>query len=100
MLEAKWQAKLHIFKRNKIFCGILLISVLYVSSCLFRFKCIDDFLASACQSAEAIYKVLYWDNHTKSSRSVAAHVHSHGTPKEEIKMKKLFFFSYLSTQLC
>ncbi|XP_026159524.1 protrudin isoform X2 [Mastacembelus armatus] len=31
-------------------------------------KQLDDMLASACQSAEAIYKVLYWDNHTKSSR--------------------------------
>uniref|UniRef100_A0A8D2ZQH2 Protrudin n=1 Tax=Scophthalmus maximus TaxID=52904 RepID=A0A8D2ZQH2_SCOMX len=31
-------------------------------------KHLDDMLASACQSAEAIHKVLYWDNHTKSSR--------------------------------
>ncbi|KAF3687357.1 Protrudin Zinc finger FYVE domain-containing protein 27 [Channa argus] len=31
-------------------------------------KHLDDMLSSACQSAEAIYKVLYWDNHTKSSR--------------------------------
>ncbi|XP_051241044.1 protrudin isoform X3 [Dicentrarchus labrax] len=31
-------------------------------------KHLDDMLSSACVSAEAIYKVLYWDNHTKSSR--------------------------------
>ncbi|CAN9509970.1 unnamed protein product [Ophioblennius macclurei] len=31
-------------------------------------KHLDDMLSSACHSAEAIYKVLYWDNHTKSSR--------------------------------
>ncbi|XP_026215913.1 protrudin isoform X1 [Anabas testudineus] len=31
-------------------------------------KLLDDMLSTACQSAEAIYKVLYWDNHTKSSR--------------------------------
>ncbi|XP_075896003.1 protrudin isoform X1 [Nelusetta ayraudi] len=34
----------------------------------YLFKCMDDLLSSACQSAEAIYRVLYWDNHTKSSR--------------------------------
>uniref|UniRef100_A0A3Q0SMB3 Protrudin n=1 Tax=Amphilophus citrinellus TaxID=61819 RepID=A0A3Q0SMB3_AMPCI len=27
-------------------------------------KQLDDMLSSACQSAEAAYKVLYWDNHT------------------------------------
>ncbi|KAM7418778.1 hypothetical protein PAMA_016080 [Pampus argenteus] len=31
-------------------------------------KHLDDMLSSACQSAETLYKVLYWDNHTKSSR--------------------------------
>ncbi|XP_047434965.1 protrudin isoform X3 [Mugil cephalus] len=31
-------------------------------------KHLDDMLSSACQSAEAVYKVLYWDSHTKSSR--------------------------------
>ncbi|XP_070684095.1 protrudin [Pempheris klunzingeri] len=31
-------------------------------------KHLDDMLSSACLSAEAIYKVLYWDSHTKSSR--------------------------------
>ncbi|XP_049427897.1 protrudin isoform X1 [Epinephelus fuscoguttatus] len=31
-------------------------------------KHLDDMLSSACQSAETFYKVLYWDNHTKSSR--------------------------------
>ncbi|XP_029000828.1 protrudin isoform X2 [Betta splendens] len=31
-------------------------------------KLLDETLSSACQTAEAIYKVLYWDNHTKSSR--------------------------------
>ncbi|KAM6940674.1 protrudin isoform 3-T3 [Xenentodon cancila] len=31
-------------------------------------KHLDDMLSSACQSAEDIYKVIYWDNHTKSSR--------------------------------
>ncbi|XP_029996669.1 protrudin isoform X3 [Sphaeramia orbicularis] len=31
-------------------------------------KRLDDMLSSACTSAEAVYKVLYWDNHTKSSR--------------------------------
>lgn len=31
-------------------------------------KHIDDLLSSTCQSAEAVYKVLYWDNHTVSSR--------------------------------
>ncbi|XP_058497143.1 protrudin isoform X1 [Solea solea] len=34
-------------------------------------KHLDDILSSACQSAETIYKVLYWDNHTKSSRFYA-----------------------------
>ncbi|KAM9314322.1 protrudin isoform 2-T2 [Pholidichthys leucotaenia] len=31
-------------------------------------KLLDDMLSSACKLTEAIYKVLYWDNHTKSSR--------------------------------
>lgn len=31
-------------------------------------KHLDDMLSSACMSAETFYKVLYWDNHTKSSR--------------------------------
>ncbi|XP_037117781.1 protrudin isoform X1 [Syngnathus acus] len=31
-------------------------------------KHLDDMLSSACQSAETFYKVLYWDNHTTSSR--------------------------------
>ncbi|XP_068995839.1 protrudin isoform X3 [Embiotoca jacksoni] len=31
-------------------------------------KHLDDMLSSACHSAEAIYQVLYWDNHSKSSR--------------------------------
>nr|XP_057925483.1 protrudin isoform X2 [Doryrhamphus excisus] len=31
-------------------------------------KHLDDMLSSACQSAETLYKVLYWDNHTTSSR--------------------------------
>ncbi|KAM9857595.1 protrudin isoform 2-T2 [Aulostomus maculatus] len=31
-------------------------------------KHLDDLLSSACQSAETLYHVLYWDNHTKSSR--------------------------------
>uniref|UniRef100_A0A8C6U151 Protrudin n=1 Tax=Neogobius melanostomus TaxID=47308 RepID=A0A8C6U151_9GOBI len=31
-------------------------------------KHLDDLLSSACYAAEAIYKVLYWDNHTISSR--------------------------------
>ncbi|CAB1428228.1 unnamed protein product [Pleuronectes platessa] len=31
-------------------------------------KHLDDMLSSACQAAEAIEKVLHWDNHTKSSR--------------------------------
>lgn len=31
-------------------------------------KHLDDLLSSACLSAEAVYKVLYWDRHTKSSR--------------------------------
>ncbi|KAJ0033242.1 hypothetical protein NQD34_000349 [Periophthalmus magnuspinnatus] len=31
-------------------------------------KHLDDLLSSACLSAEAVYKVLYWDNHTTSSR--------------------------------
>ncbi|KAM9793101.1 protrudin [Neosynchiropus ocellatus] len=35
-------------------------------------KHLDDMLTSACQSAEALYKVLYWDNHTKSSRFYGA----------------------------
>ncbi|XP_038570023.1 protrudin isoform X2 [Micropterus salmoides] len=34
-------------------------------------KQLDDMLSSACLSAEAIYEVLYWDNHTKSSRFYA-----------------------------
>ncbi|XP_054635389.1 protrudin isoform X4 [Dunckerocampus dactyliophorus] len=31
-------------------------------------KHLDDMLSSACHSAETLYKVLYWDNHTTSSR--------------------------------
>ncbi|KAM6941898.1 protrudin isoform 2-T2 [Lycodopsis pacificus] len=31
-------------------------------------KHLDDMLSSACLSAETFYKVLYWDNHTESSR--------------------------------
>ncbi|KAK7930192.1 hypothetical protein WMY93_006587 [Mugilogobius chulae] len=31
-------------------------------------KHLDDLLSLACQSADAVYKVLYWDNHTTSSR--------------------------------
>ncbi|XP_054459912.1 protrudin isoform X1 [Anoplopoma fimbria] len=31
-------------------------------------KHLDEMLSSACLSAETFYKVLYWDNHTKSSR--------------------------------
>ncbi|XP_059202423.1 protrudin isoform X1 [Centropristis striata] len=31
-------------------------------------KHLDDMLSSACLTAETFYKVLYWDNHTKSSR--------------------------------
>ncbi|XP_061686670.1 protrudin isoform X1 [Syngnathoides biaculeatus] len=31
-------------------------------------KQLDDMLSLACQSAETLYKVLYWDNHTTSSR--------------------------------
>ncbi|XP_056264304.1 protrudin isoform X3 [Pseudoliparis swirei] len=31
-------------------------------------KHVDDMLSSACLSAETFYKVLYWDNHTTSSR--------------------------------
>ncbi|XP_056892558.1 protrudin isoform X1 [Takifugu flavidus] len=31
-------------------------------------KHLDDMLSSACLSAEAVYKVLYWDDHVKSSR--------------------------------
>ncbi|XP_076001751.1 protrudin [Genypterus blacodes] len=34
-------------------------------------KHLDDLLTSACLSAESVYKVLYWDNHTKSSRFYA-----------------------------
>ncbi|XP_037620882.1 protrudin isoform X1 [Sebastes umbrosus] len=35
-------------------------------------KHLDDMLTSACLSAETFYKVLYWDNHTKSSRFYGA----------------------------
>lgn len=35
-------------------------------------KHLDDMLSSACVSTEAVYKVLYWDNHTKSSRFYGA----------------------------
>lgn len=47
----------------------------WLLSALARLKQLDDMLSSACQSAEAAYKVLYWDNHIKSSRSVCTHVH-------------------------
>ncbi|KAM4604353.1 protrudin isoform 2-T2 [Polymixia lowei] len=30
-------------------------------------KQLDDMLSSACMSAESLYKVFYWDSHTKSS---------------------------------
>ncbi|KAA8595124.1 hypothetical protein FQN60_012259 [Etheostoma spectabile] len=33
-----------------------------------RLKHLDDMLSFACLSAETFYKVLYWDNHTQSSR--------------------------------
>uniref|UniRef100_A0A3B5M702 Protrudin n=1 Tax=Xiphophorus couchianus TaxID=32473 RepID=A0A3B5M702_9TELE len=35
-------------------------------------KHLDELLSSACQSAEAIYKVLYWDDHATSSRFYGA----------------------------
>uniref|UniRef100_A0A3B3TU20 Protrudin n=1 Tax=Poecilia latipinna TaxID=48699 RepID=A0A3B3TU20_9TELE len=35
-------------------------------------KHLDEMLSSACQSAEAIYKVLYWDDHATSSRFYGA----------------------------
>ncbi|XP_013883305.1 protrudin isoform X2 [Austrofundulus limnaeus] len=35
-------------------------------------KQLDEMLSSACHSAEAFYSVLYWDNHTKSSRFYGA----------------------------
>ncbi|XP_017291854.1 protrudin isoform X2 [Kryptolebias marmoratus] len=35
-------------------------------------KHLDEMLSSACHSAEAFYSVLYWDNHTKSSRFYGA----------------------------
>lgn len=34
-------------------------------------KQLDDMLSQACQSAESVYKILYWDSHTKSSRFYA-----------------------------
>uniref|UniRef100_A0A3B5M543 Protrudin n=1 Tax=Xiphophorus couchianus TaxID=32473 RepID=A0A3B5M543_9TELE len=37
-----------------------------------RLKHLDELLSSACQSAEAIYKVLYWDDHATSSRFYGA----------------------------
>lgn len=37
-----------------------------------RLKHLDDMLSSACLSAEAVYKVLYWDDHVKSSRFVSS----------------------------
>lgn len=41
-----------------------------------RLKRLDDMLSLACLSAEAVYKVLYWDNHTKSSRCASTHTHT------------------------
>uniref|UniRef100_A0A3Q2P6K2 Protrudin n=1 Tax=Fundulus heteroclitus TaxID=8078 RepID=A0A3Q2P6K2_FUNHE len=35
-------------------------------------KHLDEMMSSACQSAEAIYKVLYWDDHATSSRFYGA----------------------------
>ncbi|XP_038127758.1 protrudin isoform X2 [Cyprinodon tularosa] len=35
-------------------------------------KHLDEMLSSACRSAEAIYKVLYWDDHATSSRFYGA----------------------------
>lgn len=37
-----------------------------------RLKHLGDMLSSACLSAEAVYKVLYWDDHVKSSRCVSS----------------------------
>uniref|UniRef100_A0A8C2Z4D5 Zinc finger, FYVE domain containing 27 n=1 Tax=Cyclopterus lumpus TaxID=8103 RepID=A0A8C2Z4D5_CYCLU len=48
-----------------LFIHIFLLTVLVVFT---RLKHMDDLLSSACLSAETFYKVLYWDNHTKSSR--------------------------------
>lgn len=38
-----------------------------------RLKHLDDMMSSACLLGEAVYKVLYWDDHVKSSRSVSSH---------------------------
>lgn len=82
--------KKRLIKKNDlvVFFGISLCSLLFVLALfffsgfffllLFRLKRIDDLLSSACQSAEAIYMVLFWDNHTKSSRSASTLMHSHG----------------------
>ena len=35
-----------------------------------RLKQLDDWLISACLTAESLYKVLYWDSHLESSRYV------------------------------
>uniref|UniRef100_A0AAY5L100 Protrudin n=1 Tax=Esox lucius TaxID=8010 RepID=A0AAY5L100_ESOLU len=37
-------------------------------------KQLDDLLSQACLSAESVYKVLYWDSHSTSSRSVCLSV--------------------------
>ena len=62
----------------------------------FSLKHLDDMLSSACLSAEAVYKVLYWDNHTKSSRSAHTHTHTH---KETVTLTVLLIIYCFTTDL-
>lgn len=64
--------------------------VLFLFHVFTRLKHLDDMLSSACLSAEAVYKVLYWDDHVKSSRSASSlplHTHTHA------HTYKVIFFS-------
>lgn len=62
---------------------------------LTRLKHLDDMLSSACLSAEAVYKVLYWDDHVKSSRFVSrlllhTHTHTQNNPHTHTQFKEKF----------
>lgn len=71
---------LHLFVLQRLDMHLMLLFLhslcLLAFPTVFRLKHLDDMLSSACQSAEDIYKVLYWDNHTKSSRFVSSLTHT------------------------
>lgn len=62
-------------------------------------------LSSACLSAEAVYKVLYWDDHVKSSRSLSSlplhtHTHTHNSIVVIIPFLNLILLTCTYQRLC